>query len=352
MGLAGMTGAPVLLVGDIDRGGVFAQLVGTLVLLDQEERDRVKGLIINKFRGDMELLRPGITMLEEKTGKRVVGTIPYLPVDIEDEDSLSERFRFRQKASVLDIAVIRLPKISNFTDFSALEAAEGVNLRYITDVRELGQPDMIVIPGTKNTISDLRWMRQSGLEAAIVRLAKEGAVVFGICGGYQMLGQDIRDSDNIEGGGEIGGLGLLPVSTEFYAEKTRLRVTGKVTGAGGILSPLNGSKVEGYEIHMGISHFTGSASPLITKENGDADGCAAGNVAGTYFHGFFDSTGCRTAIIKALCGKKGVPVPGKAFDFAAYKEEQYNKLALAVRENLDMEFIYGLLDIPRLQGNC
>jgi adenosylcobyric acid synthase len=328
---------------------VFAQLVGTLVLLDEEERDRVKGLIINKFRGDMELLRPGLVMLEEKAGKPVIGTIPYLKVDIEDEDSLTERFNSKPGSSAVDIAVIRLSKISNFTDFMALEATEGVGLRYVGKACELGRPDMIILPGTKNTIADLKWMRQNGLEAAVIRLAKEGVIVFGICGGYQMLGQYIRDNENTEGGGEINGMGLLPVSTEFYTEKTRLRAAGKITGAQGLLSPLNGSNVEGYEIHMGVSRFIGNAAALVTKEDGSADGCAGttsctlGNIAGSYLHGFFDSADCRAALIKALYVRKGISVPDNAFDFTAYKEEQYNKLALAIRENCDMDFIYKLL---------
>ena len=344
MGLAKITGAPVLLVGDIDRGGVFAQLVGTLVLLDDDERNRIKGLIINKFRGDMELLRPGLAMLEEKSGKPVAGIIPYLSVDIEDEDSLTERFRSKGTPAALDIAVIKFPKISNFTDFTALEATDVASLRYIADTRQLGRPDMIILPGTKNTISDLMWMRQNGLEAAILRLANEGVIIFGLCGGYQMLGQVIRDNDNIEGGGEIRGLGLLPISTEFYAEKTRLRASGRVIGAEGELRPLNGCIVEGYEIHMGVSHFTEKARALVSKEDGGSDGCALNNAAGTYLHGFFDSADCRSALIKLLCARKGITAPSNAFDFAAYKYKQFDKLADAVRKNLDMNFIYRILE--------
>jgi adenosylcobyric acid synthase len=347
MGLAKMTDAPVLLVGDIDRGGVFAQLVGTLVLLDNDERDIIKGLIINKFRGDMELLRPGIAILEEKSGKPVIGTIPYLSVDIEDEDSLTERFHLKHKTSALDIVVIRLPKISNFTDFMALEATDGVDLRYVKDTRELGWPEMIILPGTKNTIADLKWMRQNGLEAAIQHSANEGIVIFGICGGYQMMGQKIRDNENVEGGGEIVGMGLLPVSTEFFTVKSRLRTAGKVVGAQGVLSLLNGSNVEGYEIHMGVSRLTENTIALMAKEDGNTDGCALGNIAGTYLHGFFDSTDCRVALIRALCAMKGISVPDGSFNFAAYKNEQFNKLADAVRENLDMDFIYKVLDVQR-----
>jgi len=343
MGLAKMTNAPVLLVGDIDRGGVFAQLVGTLALLEDEERDRIKGLIINKFRGDIELLRPGLAMLEEKAGKPVVGTIPYLSVDIEDEDSLSERFHRKWAPSVLDIAVIKFPKISNHTDFMALEATDSIGLRYVSDVDMLGQPDMIILPGTKSAISDLKWLRENGLEAAILRLASEGVIIFGICGGYQMLGQSIKDSEKAQGGGEINGLGLLPVVTEVCAEKTRLRTAGEVVGATGALSLLNSVSLAGYEIHTGVSRFVEKTAPLVIKEGNCADGCALGNIAGTYLHGFFDSDDCRSALIKALCARKGISTPSGVFDFSAYKNEQYNKLADAVRENLDMELIYKII---------
>lgn len=345
MGLAKMTGAPVLLVGDIDRGGVFAQLVGTLILLDDDERGMVKGLIINKFRGDMEILRPGLAMLEEKSEKPVVGVLPYISVDIEDEDSLSGRFNKKPIDAALDIAVIRLPKISNFTDFMALEATNGAGLRYAGNVRELGEPDMVIIPGTKNTISDMKWMRENGLEARILRLAEQGVVLFGICGGYQMLGLSIRDAGNLEGGGEIAGMGLLPVHTEFCPEKERLRSRGTITGAHNALAPLNGAVVEGYEIHMGKSIPENGAAAFLRLDNGAPDGCVNGNIAGTYMHGFFDSGACREALIAALCEKKGIPLPGvRAFDFALYKQEQFDKLAAAVRKHLDMPFIYRVLE--------
>ena len=345
MGLAKMTGAPVLLAGDIDRGGVFAQIAGTLILLDKAECDMVKGTIINKFRGDIEILRPGLSMLEERSGKPVIGVLPYLKVDIEDEDSLTERFHHVAKSAVLDIAVIRLPKISNFTDFMALEATEGVALRYVNNIRALGQPDMIILPGTKNTIADMKWLRTSGLEAAILRYAEHGTPVFGICGGYQMLGKTICDTDNTEGGGEIAGMGLLPVYTEFVPEKQRLRSRGTVTGAKNALMTLNGTVAEGYEIHMGISHLEKDAEPLIQLDNGSLDGCASGNVAGTYLHGFFDSAPCRDAVITALCEQKKIPLPClHSFDFALYKQEQFDKLADALREHLDMPFIYRVLE--------
>jgi adenosylcobyric acid synthase len=345
MGLAKMTGAPVLLVGDIDRGGVFAQIVGTLMLLADDERHIVKGTVINKFRGDIQILRPGLAMLEERSGKPVVGVLPFLNVDIEDEDSLTERFRSVKSNAALDIAVIRLPKISNFTDFMALEATEGVGLRYVSNVRALRRPDMVILPGTKNTIEDMKWLRESGLEAAILRYAGHGTPVFGICGGYQMLGLTIRDAANAEGGGEIAGLGLLPVHTEFIPEKQRNRSRGIITGASNALTALNGITAEGYEIHMGISRLEDGAVPLMRLDSGAADGCVSGNIAGTYLHGFFDSDSCREALTAALCEQKGIPAPStRTFDFKRYKQEQFDKLAAAVREHLDMSFIYGVLE--------
>ena len=211
MGMARMAKAPVLLVGDIDRGGVFAQLIGTVDLLEPEERSMVKGLIINKFRGDKTILDPGITMLEEKAQIPVVGVAPYMRLELDDEDSLTERFTGSQEVKCIDIAVIRVPRISNFTDFNPFEMIEGVSLRYVSHVSELKHPDMILLPGTKNTMEDLLWMRQNGLEAAVIREAKAGTVIFGICGGYQMLGERLSDPEGVEAGGEIRGMGLLPM---------------------------------------------------------------------------------------------------------------------------------------------
>ena len=226
MGMAKLAKAPVLLVGDIDRGGVFAQLLGTLLLLEEEEKQMVKGLIINKFRGDKTILDPGVVMLEEKGGIPVVGVAPYLQVQLDDEDSLTERFWMKEAAGKIDIAVIRLPRISNFTDFNALEVAKEASVRYVEHVRELQKPDLIILPGSKNTMEDLRWLRESGMEAAILKAHAKGTVIFGICGGYQMLGETIKDPEQMEAGGTIQGMGLLPVDTVFSTEKTRTRVEG------------------------------------------------------------------------------------------------------------------------------
>ena len=343
MGLAKLVKAPVLLVGDIDRGGVFAQLYGTIALLEKDEQALIKGTVINKFRGDVEILRPGLVMLEELTGKPVAGVLPYLTVDIEDEDSLSERFS-RRGVGQIDIAVPRLPKISNFTDFSAWEATSGVSVRYVSSPRELGEPDLIVLPGTKSTIADLLWMRQNGLEAAILKRAAAGALVCGICGGYQMLGRRITDACGAEGGGAIDGMGLLPMETVFASEKHRTRVTGTVS-ASGVFAPLDGVTLEGYEIHMGETTLLDGAAPLVTLDNGRTDGCSSGNVIGSYLHGFFDTASSREAMLRLLCERKGIePDALTAFDYAAYKEQQYDLLADAVRKGFDMELIYRILE--------
>jgi len=343
MGLAKMVHAPVLLVGDIDRGGVFAQLYGTVALLDEEEQNLVKGTVINKFRGDVEILRPGLKMLEDLTHKPVVGVLPYLKVDIEDEDSLTERFG-RQSRAKLDIAVPRLPHISNFTDFSALEATAGVGVRYVTSPRQLGKPDLVILPGTKSTIADLLWLRQCGLEAAVKKLAAAGTPVCGICGGYQMLGRRITDSCGAEGGGSVDGMGLLPMETDFAAEKHRTRVRGTVIH-GGELHELTGAELEGYEIHMGETALQEGAQPLVQLESGAYDGCVSGHVFGSYLHGFFDTESSRRAVLGLLCRRKGIDESELAtFDYAAYKEQQYDLLADAVRKNMDMAAIYRILE--------
>lgn len=344
MGMAKLARAPVLLVGDIDRGGVFAQLYGTIALLKEEERSMVKAMVINKFRGDVSLLSPGLDMLEKLTGKPVAGVIPYLPVNIEDEDSLAERLTRKTFGSVIDIAVIRLPRLSNFTDFAAFEATPGVGVRYVGRASDLGNPDMVILPGTKSTISDLKWLRECGLEAAIKKLVSQGIVVFGLCGGYQMLGSRIIDREGVEGGGEIEGIGLLPVQTEFTAEKLCTRTTAKVLQVGGILDRLTGISLEGYEMHMGRTVLAARAKPLLLLESGMLDGCILDNVLGSYLHGFFDAAACREAVLSALCEKKGVSLEAEAFDLKEYKEKQYDLLAEGIRKSLDMKLIYQILE--------
>ncbi|MCR5683441.1 MAG: cobyric acid synthase [Clostridiales bacterium] len=331
MGMAKMAGAPVLLVGDIDRGGVFAQLFGTVALLEPDERAMVKATIINKFRGDVSILEPGLDMLYDLVKVPCAGVVPYVHVDIDDEDSLSERLTAGERKEI-DIAVISLPRISNFTDFSPFSRFSAVSLRYVKNLFELGSPDLIILPGTKSTISDLKWMRQNGLEAGILKAASRGTPVFGICGGLQMLGTKIADPYETEGGGEIAGMGLLPVETVFAREKTRTQTEGVFRDLEGLYAPLNGLFYRGYEIHMGQSGFD---APVIQREN----------VCGSYIHGLFDENGIAEAIVRALYERAGLTFDENAvFDVHVYREAQYDKLADAVRGALDMEMIYRILE--------
>lgn len=342
MNMAKWAGAPVLLVGDIDRGGVFAQLVGTMLLLEPEEQQRVKGLVINKFRGDAAILEPGLRQLEEKADVPVVGVMPYVYVDIDEEDSLSTRLKQQKRTAALDVVVIRLPRMANFTDFMALEAEPEVQLRYVTAVQALQQPDMIILPGTKNTISDLLWLRESGLEAAIKQQASRGCLIFGICGGYQMLGQTLQDPLALEGGGTTAGLGLLPVETVFQPEKQRRQISGLLLPCG--LQQEAAIPVHGYEIHMGSTTLQAGAQPFL-QLGAYLDGCWQGQVYGTYLHGIFDSDTFRQQLLQRLYEKKGIqPAQPSPLSWQAYREQQYDRLADAVRENLDLVAIYQILE--------
>ena len=341
-----------LLVGDIDRGGVFAQLIGTVQLLEKEEQDRIKGLLINKFRGDASLLTPGLKQIYDKCGKEVLGVIPYMDVDIEDEDSLSEKLWQREKGEKIDIAVIHVGKLSNFTDFQAFAVEEDATVRYVEKREELGNPDVVILPGSKNTISDLLALRENGIEAAILRLSEKGTLIFGICGGYQMLGRTITDSSGTEGEKRIcRGMGLLPVHTAFAREKTRTRTEGICSILSGEFSDLSQKKVKGYEIHMGRTTYGENAHPFTEIEDTITgkcwqEGAWSKNVCGTYVHGIFDSEEIVTAVVQALAKKKGVADQlGSAVDFAAFKEQQYDLLAEGLRKHLDMERIYRIMGI-------
>ena len=354
MRVAKHLGAPVLLVADIDRGGSLAALVGTLELLDEEERAHVKGLIINKFRGDKRILDPGIEMLKDYTPVPVVGVVPYMHVDIDDEDSLADRLDKHTEKGLIDIAVIRVPRMSNFTDFNALERMQGVTLRYVEKVQQLGRPDLILLPGTKNTMGDLKWLRMNGLEASVLKLAAEGTLVMGICGGYQMLGLTLEDPDGVEEGGSMRGMELLPVHTVFEKAKTRTRVSGKTGTLHGPWQLLSGTAFEGYEIHMGETTYEpgGTVFSAIAETVGTqhvdeamANGCQYQNAAGSYVHGLFDSVEMQKALLRLLCQKKGLPEEAVSWiDEKVYKEQQYDKLAEGLRENMDMAKIYQILE--------
>ena len=331
MGLAELVDSPVLLAGDIDRGGVFAQLYGTVMLLPEHEQRRVKGIIINKFRGDVEILRPGLAMLEELVNIPVIGTVPMMQLDIDDEDSLSERLVRETSPRPIDIAVLRLPYLSNFTDFAPFEQLESVSLRYIKTPAQLGNPDLIILPGTKSTMADLRWMRQSGLEGLVLRAAARGVPIFGICGGFQMMGKALRDPDSVEGGGDMAGMGLIDIETVFKTQKTREQIRGRINKTEGIFAGISGAEYEGYELHMGVSSRTDAV-------------LSSGNNYGTYIHGIFDRAEICREIVTALARKKGISLDESPQNREEYRQQQYDKLADGMRAALDMQKIYAILE--------
>ena len=397
MGLAEMVDAPVLLAGNIDPGGVFAQLLGTIQLLRPEERARVKGLIINKFRGDVSLLQPGLDMFAEYCDIPFAGVVPWIRLDLDEEDSMSEKLAGRGAGAgadtSVDIAVIRLPYISNYTDFAPLERLPGVTVRYVAEASLLGQPDLIILPGTKNSIGDLRWLRESGMEARI-RDAAGRSLLIGICGGFQMLGRRILDPLGSETGGTEDGLGLLPVETLFSADKYTRQVHGTARQLPGVWAPLSGLPVSGYEIHMGRTEYPGdrdkgtsvfaqltdggpdvAVTPAgetpdvaVTPAEENPDGAVCGNVLGTYLHGVFDETPFRSALIDLLrkrkegtCSETGAAealhvrsshtLSGRESAFSGIEsarqiqDRQLDMLADVLRESLDWELIYRAIGI-------
>ena len=350
MRIAKASGSPVLLAGDIDKGGVFASLVGTLELLDEDERHYVKGLIINKFRGDVNLLKPAIDFVEKRTGLPVLGVIPYFKdIRIAQEDSvyLDEREKNNQTGD-LKIALIRLPHISNYDDFDPLEE-DGCTINYVTQRFELGEPHLIVIPGTKSTINDLQYLRQTGLANTIIEKARAGTPVVGICGGYQILGRKILDPQRVESDEtEVEGLGLLNVVTEFATEKSTSQVRAQVTADTGLLAGAKGQEISGYEIHMGqtkCDEIT-NAFNIIETPQGKAnysDGVlnAQGTILGTYMHGLFYNDDLRQTFLNNLRRHWGAEEKEGSKNA---KEQQYDKLAELVRQNLNMTGIYRIME--------
>ncbi len=343
MGIAKLTDAPVILVGDIDRGGVFASVYGTIALLNEEEQERIKGVVINKFRGDIKILKPGVEMLEKIINKPVLGVIPMINIDIDDEDSLSGKLNKKDIENAIDVAVIRLPMISNFTDFNSLERNSLVSVRYVECEDELLTPDLIILPGTKSTMADLEWLRSNGLENKIKRLVAANTPLIGICGGYQMLGMKLSDPYNIETGGEMHGMGLLDIETIFEQEKMRTRVDGTVQDTSGFFSKLSFSKFSGYEIHMGKTTVNGDSLSVLST--GDDDGSFNENILGTYVHGIFDEGNFYDKLIEIILEYKGYSgFDVDNIDYKLYKEKQYDKLADNLRNCLKMSEIYKLLD--------
>ena len=349
MRIAAMARAPVLLVGDIDRGGVFASIVGTMELLDKKERDLIKGFIINKFRGDLKLLKPGLSMLEKRTGKPVLGVIPYFrDIAIAQEDSvyLDER-QIASANGSLDVVVVRLPHISNYDDFDPLEE-HGCDVRYVSNAREIGTPDLLILPGTKSTIADLAYLRQKGLAPVIISLAQSGVPLIGICGGFQMLGNSIVDPDRVESRlDSIDGLGLLKITTTFNNNKTTTQVKGRVQAVQGLFKGLEDIDVTGYEIHMGQTenNYCRPAFHITETPQGQADyfdGAVShdGFVFGTYMHGLFHNTEFTRRLLGRLRQLRGLPA---AWTTSINKQEMYDKLADIIRPNIDMSRIYQII---------
>lgn len=351
MAIAEYAGAPVLLVGDIDRGGIFAQLLGTLALLTECESARVKGFIVNKFRGDARLFTEGVKILEARSGVPVLGVMPYLyDLRIADEDSVVLQERHGDdKSRAVHIAVIHLPHMSNFDDFDPLRAEPDVRVSFIERADELENPDLIILPGTKMTVADLSAMRERGLAQRVVELARAGVPLFGICGGYQMLGEMIYDPQHVESAAaQVHGLGLLPLQTLFEADKLTVRARGQILADDGLFAHARGMSVDGYEIHMGRTKSSDAVAPLVqvTQRGGafanDCDGASAreGWIAGTYLHGFFDNDGLRAIVLNNLAARRGW-----ARDVATTRFErnaEYERLAATVRAHLNMDALYRI----------
>ena len=347
--------APVLLVGDIDRGGVFAQLVGTMVLLDPEEQALIKGHVINKFRGDPSLLTSGLDFLEERTGVPVAGVIPWFSdIHVPEEDSLGLSPALgSDTGTVVDVAVMRLPHIANFDDFDPLRHEPGVRVRYVGSAEAFGSPDLVVIPGSKTTVDDLDWLRARGLADRIVAARGGGIPVIGICAGYQMLGRELHDPEGVESRRTVTeGLGLLPTSTTFLREKFTHQAKGRVAEARGLLSRCEGADLTAYEIHMGVSLPGRAPGPFqVERRSGEqvdsSDGALDedGLTLGTYLHGLFHNRELRRGILEDIASRNGVSLPPPADDVDP--DVEYDKLASLVREHLDMELVYRVMGLAR-----
>ena len=357
MKVAKMYNTPVILVANIDRGGALASIVGTLRLLEPEERKLVQGIIINKFRGDIDLLKSGIDFLENYTGKPVLGVIPYirdLKLPEEDSASLQNGLSDTVKEDI-QIGVINLPHMSNFTDFKALEMEFDVHLSYINDSSRVNKMDLIIIPGTKTTTKDLKYIKKNGLDKAIIQSASKGVPVIGICGGYQMLGKTLLDRHQTEGQiNQLKGLGLLPIETEFLPEKTTHQVKATINNRSDLLSEITDKEINGYEIHMGQTNYLDDINYVfkIEKQSGHdvsiKDGAInkTGNCFGTYIHGLFDNDSFRRGILNKIRKRKGLnPLSGKHSSYNQMIEGELDRLSEIVRDNLDMNYIRNLLNI-------
>ncbi|WP_238918790.1 cobyric acid synthase [Clostridium sp. YIM B02555] len=350
MAMAEVANAPVILVSDIDRGGVFASIVGTIQLLSEAERSRIKGVIINKFRGNVELFKPAIKQLEEIIKIPVLGVMPYEKFDIEDEDSVTERIKNSEEEGTLDIAIIRLSHMSNFTDFNILERMPGVTVRYVTKPSELKNPNLIIIPGTKSTIEDLQNIKENKLFNKIKELKANGAPIFGICGGYQMLGTCILDKLGVEG--EISqedGFGFLDIKTRFNETKITKQTKGEILCDLKLIRNIEATTISGYEIHNGISKIGKKAIPFIKDLEGNVVGVCDEEkmVAGTYLHGLFDSEEFMSLFVKSLKKYNNIITSEEMVieKINEYKDNQYDKLAKLLEENINLEKLKEIIEI-------
>ena len=341
MRMAEMADAACLLVGDIDRGGVFASLLGTVELLDPHERERIRGFCINKFRGDLSLLEPGVRMMEERLHKPCLGVIPYLPgLALEEEDSVGlpaiTHGAWTTGERRLRIAVIAVPSFSNFTDFDSLRAEPSVDLLYCRSAKHLAEADVVILPGSKQTMNDLEWMRKHGFDQAI---CNHHGLVIGICGGMQMLGQELTDPSGIEQQGSLAGLGLLPIRTIMQTHKVTRNCSGEVRPN----RLLGWQRISGYEIHVGRTLYLDDAQPFATLDSGEADGCISANqrILGTYLHGIFDEDTFRHAFLGAAHSFCGLPPPSALNGWKAQREASFDRLARQVSTSLNMPRIFS-----------
>ena len=343
--MARIADAPVILVADIDRGGVFASIYGTIMLLKEEDRKRIKGIVINKFRGNKEVLKSGFDIIENLTGVKTLGVIPYTDIDIEDEDSLSEKyksFKLNKNSNKIKISVIKLKHISNVTDIDALSIYNDVEIQFASERSQIGNEDLIIIPGSKNTIDDLKWLKESGIAEEIIKRARTETIIFGICGGFQILGNKVKDPYHIEGDiEELNGLGLLDLETIMENEKTLVQYKGKLVVDNGILKTLNNFEIKGYEIHQGITQ--GNEKNLTTDDrtifvNRD-------NIIATYLHGIFDNKNFTDVLLNEIRRRKGLEEVNNNISYEEYKLKEFDKLEKLVRENVDIDEIYKIIGL-------